>query len=969
MSSRHGQTKSVSTPRLTAPRRARTPSSNIVPTRPSTSDSFDTHSSLRDDRRCLPSYRDTASEIISMYASDSQRSAHSPFSPKYHDDQRSFSMTSCSSRALPNKSSNGTMQSQASGPALQRPRSPFPYPTRLKRPGIRPSSPAVTESGAVDYSRMVEIDRVSQRTTHGSYRPMYAQYGRRAGPAMSRLHPYGSVSSLPSHKSRPGPRPYARTNSSGSPAWGPGLRKQLEMESSDQSTRTPSLTSIVDMYRSPSGTSSDLRHMYHEPPNGTFYYDYSEDFDTFPDGNSAWAGPLAPIPTRAPNMHRARILSDGNVGPFLDINRYPPPDDPYESPQYYSAGTKDTKAHEPNITPDSIEENEAEEGSFAFPDVAPRNGSMVGRKDVHGATNVSPLQATATPSTGMKKSCHDSDTQIPEKTDDLAVSAAGSPGRLSRSDVRRVTVHDGSDGPQDDVNDNQRSSFGNNTIQGHRPEDHLSLRTSLYRSNSEPLDKRQSIRLNAGERCPSTFSGYLRRSKFFSIEPGLSDLASLVDYLDVAAKSASDDYLPQPNLTMDFPDLSAEPGDQTSTVQAIPDSLDNQSEDQGPGFEECLRTKNPKPFGHQRKLALPRIRTSGFSTPFSQDPPCTTSRSEPVILQPLPVSPVKRLRLQNSVPKLMKALPDLPSSPARSEPCLYSAPDGKREIPKHFPSSLRPDMPFDCYQEYTQTPSCGVKTTMARAADSEDAPALEKHFLSRDSASNSMKLKVSRAAMIRAQEELKKLQNPVRVETATLELTNPPEISAFSFQKGCDPTMLDTVSVSDRHGVGCGTCTEEKAFILTSAASAPVTASSRVPGPQAARNHVATSQSVKTIRPPSPCELRSSFSVSDRQSRLPKRTLSRIRERLAQPRSRSTEPLTSRNRNKEACDHICPASPITPSYIRQKDTSMSTALAVTDGESADTAKQQSRGFRKCMCKWMRTARQAFLVACTGSTNP
>lgn len=165
--SRHGQTKSASsTPRFTAPRRARTPLSNIVPTRPSTSNSFDTQSSLRDDRRYLPSYRDTASEIISMYASDSQRSAHSPFTPTYHDDQRSFSMTSCSSRALPNKSSNGTMHSQASGPALQRPRSPFPYPTRLKRPGVRPSSPAVTESGAVDYSRMVEIDRVSQVRYH-----------------------------------------------------------------------------------------------------------------------------------------------------------------------------------------------------------------------------------------------------------------------------------------------------------------------------------------------------------------------------------------------------------------------------------------------------------------------------------------------------------------------------------------------------------------------------------------------------------------------------------------------------------------------------------------------------------------------------------------------------------------------------------------------------------------------------------
>ncbi|KAK3355849.1 hypothetical protein B0H65DRAFT_505692 [Neurospora tetraspora] len=455
------------------PVRARTPLSNTVPRRPSTSDSFDTHSSLRDDRRCLPSYRDTASEIISMYASDSQRSAHSPFSPRYHDDQRSFSMTSCSSRALPNKSSTGTMQSQASGPALQRPRSPFPYPTRLKRPGVRPSSPAVTESGAVDYSRMVEIDRVSQRTIHGSYKPMYAHYGRRPGPAMSRLHPYGSVSSLSSHNSRPGPRPYARTNSSGSSAWGPGLRRQLEMESSDQSTRTPSLTSIVDMYRSPSGTSSDLRYGSHRPPDGTFYYDYSEDFDTFPDGNPAWTGPLAPVPTRAPNMHRARILSDGSVGPFQDMNRFPPPDDVYESPQYYSVGTKTMKIHESNITPDSIEENEGEEGSFEFPDDEPPSGHMVGRKDPNGATNVSSSQAAAMSSTGKRKNCHDSDASMSEKTDDLAVATAESPDEQSKSDVRRVTVHEGNDGPEEGEDDNQRSSFGNNTINLPRAEDPL----------------------------------------------------------------------------------------------------------------------------------------------------------------------------------------------------------------------------------------------------------------------------------------------------------------------------------------------------------------------------------------------------------------------------------------------------------------------------------------------------------------
>ncbi|KAK3498602.1 hypothetical protein B0T13DRAFT_503044 [Neurospora crassa] len=501
---------------------------------------------------------------------------------------------------------------QASGPALQRPRSPFPYPTRLKRPGVRPSSPAVTESGVVDYSRMVEIDRASQRTIHGSYMPTYPQYCRRSGPAMSRLHPYGSVSSLSSHNSRPGPRSYARTNSSGSAAWSPGLRRQLEMKSSDHSTRTPSLTSIVDMYRSSSGISPDLEYGSHRQPNRTFYYDYSEDFDTFPDGHPAWTGPLAPIPTRVPDMHRARILSDGSAGPFLDMNGYPPSDDVCESPQYYSSATNTIKTHESNIAHDAIEEHEGEEGSFDYPDDEPPRGSMLGRKDVNGATNVSSLQAATMPNTDNRKSCHHSDASISETSDDLAAATTENPDEQSNSDARRITVHDESDGPEEGDDGNSRSSFGNNAIPLPQLEDPLSARTSLYRSNSEPLDKRQSFRLNAGERVPSTFSGYLRRSKFFSIEPGLSDLASLVDYLDVAANSASEDsHRPRSNLTMDFVKPSVEAGDRISAVQLTPDSTEDQDgQDRAPGFEGCPRIRNPKPFEHKRTVALPRIRTT-----------------------------------------------------------------------------------------------------------------------------------------------------------------------------------------------------------------------------------------------------------------------------------------------------------------------------------------------------------------------
>jgi hypothetical protein len=121
------------------------------------------YGATRDDRRSLPSYRDPTSEILSLY-SGSQIPYSRSYSPT-SEDQRSHSMTTCSSRRVPSYKSSGTFSSQQSNGDLQRPRSPFPYPARLKRPGVRPSSPAVTDNGLIDYRRMVEIDRSAHVST------------------------------------------------------------------------------------------------------------------------------------------------------------------------------------------------------------------------------------------------------------------------------------------------------------------------------------------------------------------------------------------------------------------------------------------------------------------------------------------------------------------------------------------------------------------------------------------------------------------------------------------------------------------------------------------------------------------------------------------------------------------------------------------------------------------------------------
>lgn len=134
----------------------------------------DRHSG-QDDRRKLPSYRDSTSEIISMYGSENHSSSKSmsgTLSPPWDDSgQRSFSMTTCGSKSYSVPRNYGTQQAQDFHAKGQRPRSPYPYPTRLPRPGVRPSSPALKENGFVDYSKMVAIDRIPQVSAIGQTDP------------------------------------------------------------------------------------------------------------------------------------------------------------------------------------------------------------------------------------------------------------------------------------------------------------------------------------------------------------------------------------------------------------------------------------------------------------------------------------------------------------------------------------------------------------------------------------------------------------------------------------------------------------------------------------------------------------------------------------------------------------------------------------------------------------------------------
>lgn len=107
---------------------------------------------MNDDRRRLPSYNlasGAASDTISLFDTASQRSTPSSRRPFKDAEYRASSMTASSYTPFgisSNHNSYTSLRSQPE-PLTQRPRSPFLYPTRLKRPGFRPSSPLLVDAG------------------------------------------------------------------------------------------------------------------------------------------------------------------------------------------------------------------------------------------------------------------------------------------------------------------------------------------------------------------------------------------------------------------------------------------------------------------------------------------------------------------------------------------------------------------------------------------------------------------------------------------------------------------------------------------------------------------------------------------------------------------------------------------------------------------------------------------------------
>ncbi|KAG6042170.1 hypothetical protein E4U39_006178 [Claviceps sp. Clav50 group G5] len=498
-----------------------------------------------EDGRPFRSYRDTTSEIISLYAYDSQPPYFDSGSPMMDDtSHRSYSITTNSSRCLPSHKGSAIIQSHSSGGELQRPRSPFPYPARLKRPGIRSASPAIANNGCIEYSRMIELDRASQ--------PNSVKWARRPPPLSIRPDYSRSAASLPSRTS---PNPYHRSRTPSSSHSSVSRYGRLERHPRmplDHRERSPSLSSIVGMYRPPSSAkySTSQSQMANH-----FYYDYSEDFDK-PTSKDVGAEkqPIA----EARSYH-------GDVGHVDDCNP----------------------------------------GAIAMANVG--HGAAQDERLSHGAHNE---DTTLTPTMVAEK--------IPRNGENNRFNQAVS--RLGEVPALR---HLSRSAPPSSQQLKQRALRDEKETQEELASLGDSPRSKLLRLSKTlaGISDKTSARPNGND------------TKRFS-EQTLPDFASIFGSFDLLDRS------PYFNSTASLAKALDAPGDARSIHSA-----DHASYARHPHDLSSAETTSSEDL----------VDESGFSLRHS------AQGKKLDILSPEPISPVRGLKVKNSIPQLMKALPPLPS--------------------------------------------------------------------------------------------------------------------------------------------------------------------------------------------------------------------------------------------------------------------------------------------------------------------
>lgn len=171
---------------------------------------------------------------------------------------------------------------------------------------------------------------------------------------------------------------------------------------------------------------------------------------------------------------------------------------------------------------------------------------------------------------------------------------------------------------------------------------------------SEPPGvRRPDLTSSASASLPARYSCGRKDSRFFSLSSGLSDLASFVKCVDKHMQTLDPENFEQYDTPLDQSKSESGPHHERHGNQ-------NVQETSAPPRISSLEHYRGTQIGRKVNTPAPIDELERFQV--------ISTRSGPTLV-PQPISPAKMLRVKNSIPRLMKALPPLPGySPASESP-------------------------------------------------------------------------------------------------------------------------------------------------------------------------------------------------------------------------------------------------------------------------------------------------------------
>ena len=290
------------------------------------------------------------------------------------------------------------------GEVNMRPRSPYAYPTRLKRPGYRPSSPALNELT----------------------RSMAAYHGLTRGPSTRTTSPMSAYSMART----PSPFRYVVNRSD------PDLQHYppyLMME--PKRTRSPSVTSTrpstpkasrsvtsisnsSQVYRKLSVT-NDVQTRSKTPPNSPLYYDYTEEFET-------------------QDTHQYSVMPVGLVNEQSSLHMHPSPDPEFGESPSDSGIAELPSENSPPRTTSQTSGLSAESGTSEI-DVDNNNFVRTGPQDLSDVPELPEKEMAATEVESQSGKIRRSRACAPSDRRSLGSTSI----RVSSAEERLPSLHDG----------------------------------------------------------------------------------------------------------------------------------------------------------------------------------------------------------------------------------------------------------------------------------------------------------------------------------------------------------------------------------------------------------------------------------------------------------------------------------------------------------------------------------------------